>query len=577
MTLDVRSISTSPFENQKPGTSGLRKKVAVVTQPNYLENFVQAIFDALPEKDRVGQTLLVSGDGRYYNRNAIQLICSLAAANGYARVLIGERGLASTPAASAIIRERENGVCSGGIILTASHNPGGPQNDFGIKYNTANGSPALESLTDKIYDLTKQISSYKTAASLPSINIDKRGVYELIPGKFTVEVIDAVEDWLKLMKSIFDFDLLKKLVQRKDFKFVYDGLHGVGGPYAKRVFVDELGAPASCLMASEPKEDFGGGHPDPNLTYAKHLVSLMHVLDPANATDSTPDFGVASDGDCDRNMILGKGCFVTPSDSVAIIASYARECIPYFKSKGVVGLCRSMPTSRALDNVAKKINVPLFETPTGWKFFANLMDAGKASICGEESFGTGSDHIREKDGLWAILAWLSILAHRNQDASKPLVGVQQIQNEFWSEYGRNYYLRYDYEEVESEQATKLMTNLLVLGKDLKSISQHRPNIATMLEKYPIDFVDDFTYVDPVDHSVSPNQGIRFIFKDGSRIIWRLSGTGSVGATIRIYLEKFVPKDTQMVTADALKDLSAMALELCQIEQVTGRKTPSVIT
>lgn len=575
--MDIRTIPTNPCEGQKPGTSGLRKKVAVVRQPNYLENFVQSIFDALPAQEVRGCTLFVSGDGRYYNRQAIQIIAEIAAANGVRRLWIGQGGLVSTPAASAIIREREGGVCYGGILLTASHNPGGPENDFGIKYNTSNGGPALEALTDAIYKKSLAIKEYKKAV-LPTIDLDTVGVQELIPETFTVEIIDPVEDWMRLMRNVFDFELIRKLLSRVDFHMVYDGLSGVAGPYAKALFMTEFHLPAKCLRNCDPKEDFGGGHPDPNLTYAKELVSIMKPLaPPAEVPPTTPDFGAAGDGDNDRNMILGKGFFVTPSDSVAVIAAYAERCIPYFKS-GLKGVSRSMPTSCALDNVAKARGLRLFETPTGWKFFGNLMDAGMLSICGEESFGTGSDHIREKDGLWAVLCWLSILAYRNQDESAPLVSVQNILEEFWSEYGRNYYSRYDYEEVDSTKAARLMEELESLGKDLGAVASKRPAIAHLLQgDYVLAKVDNFTYVDPVDKSVSRNQGVRYIFQDGSRIVWRLSGTGSVGATVRMYLEKYDRTDIDKTAADSLRTLTEIALGLCQMREICGRDAPTVIT
>lgn len=577
--LQIETIPTTPIADQKPGTSGLRKKVAVFQQPHYLANYVQCIFDSLPAEERQGCTLLVSGDGRFYNLQAIQTICEIAAANGYARVWIGKGGLVSTPAASAIIRERENGVASGGLLLTASHNPGGPENDFGCKYNISNGSPAPDSLTDKIYELTKTIKEYKKV-KLTKIDMNTLGVQNLVPGKFVVEVIDAVEDWCALMKRIFDFDMLKRLVKRNDFHFVFDGMSGVAGPYAKRVFVDELGAPASSLHSCDPKEDFNGHHPDPNLTYAKDLVKLMHPLTPADVTSATPSFGAAADGDADRNMILGKGFFVSPGDSVAIITCYAQRCIPYFSHEKIgatFGVSRSMPTSCALDNVSKKMGLPIYETPTGWKYFGNLMEAGKVAICGEESFGTGSNHIREKDGLWAVLAWLSILAFRNQDTAKPLVTVQQIVEEFWGEFGRNYYARYDYEEVDTGEAKQVMDGLLDLGKDIKGIPSKIPKASDLLQKYPISKIDSFTYTDPIDKSVSSNQGIRCLLADGSRMVWRLSGTGSTGATVRIYLERFSKENCLMQSADALKDVAELALELCRIKEITKREKPSVIT
>eukprot|EP01069_Polyplicarium_translucidae_P003026 Polyplicarium_translucidae@DN2191_c0_g1_i1.p1 len=554
--MEVTVIKTKPYEGQKPGTSGLRKKVAVIRQANYLENFIQCIFDSLPKDHVQGSTLLVSGDGRYYNREAIQICCSIAAANGVRRVWVGKGGLMSTPAASCVIRERENGIALGGILLTASHNPGGPENDFGVKYNTGNGGPAPESLTDAIYELTTKISEYKMA-KLNKIDIDTIGVYDIIPGKFSVEVIDPIDDWLTLAKGIFDFQSIQKLIKRPDFTMVYDGLHGVAGPYAKKLFVEELRAKPECLLNCESKEDFGGGHPDPNLTYAKDLVRIMKP-NCDHVPDNTPMFGAAGDGDNDRNMILGRGFFVTPSDSVAVIAAYAQQCIPYFRG-GLKGLARSMPTSMALDSVAKKLNVPIYEVPTGWKFFGNLMDAGKLSICGEESFGTGSDHIREKDGLWAVLAWLSILAHRNPNPTAEFVHVKQIVEEFWTQYGRNRYCRYDYEEVDVTAAKKLMDRLLEMG-----VPEKTPGREVVKR-------DNFSYVDPVDHTETKNQGIRFMFADSSRVVWRLSGTGSVGATIRIYFE------TTSLEAKDLDSLIEYAVKLCQIKEITGRGSPTVIT
>eukprot|EP00386_Alphamonas_edax_P011867 GDKI01037304.1.p1 GENE.GDKI01037304.1~~GDKI01037304.1.p1 ORF type:complete len:477 (+),score=198.31 GDKI01037304.1:1-1431(+) len=474
------------------------------------------------------------------------------------------------------IREREGGICYGGILLTASHNPGGINNDFGIKYNMSNGGPAPESVTDKIFANTQKITQFKRIA-LPQFDISKVGVQQLVPGSFTVEVIDPVGDYVTLMKMIFDFPALKDLVTRPDFKMVYDGMSGVAGPFAKGVFVGELGVSEKCLMGCEPSEDFNDGHPDPNLTYAHDLVEIMHPLNPEKATQDTPDFGAAGDGDCDRNMILGKGFFVTPSDSVAIIAAYAQKCIPYFKD-GLKGVSRSMPTSMALDKVAAKLGVPFFEVPTGWKFFGNLMDAGKCSVCGEESFGTGSDHIREKDGIWAVLCWLAIIAYRTKEAGH-VVSVKQIVEEHWAAYGRNYYTRYDYEECKTEDANGMIAHLRSLVADVSKVPAACPAIAGLLEKMPLDKADDFTYTDPVDGSVSKNQGIRFFLKDGSRIVWRISGTGSVGATIRMYLEKYETDQSRlgMATADAMKDIVTLALGLCQIEKFTGRERPTVIT
>lgn len=556
-------MKTTPYQDQKPGTSGLRKKVKVFKQENYLHNFVAAIFKALPS---VKGTLLIGGDGRYWNREAIQIILQIAAGYGVKSVIVPKGGLASTPACSAIIRSKPD--CFGGILLTASHNPGGPDNDFGIKYNTENGSPAPESLTDKIFEITKTITEYNFV-DLPQVDIDTVGTVEPVSG-FKVEIFDGVTTWLNLMKELFDFEAIRKLIARKDFKFIYDGLNGVAGPYAKALFLNELKADEKSLQQCESKPDFGGGHPDPNLTYADKLVAVMKPLDPeASKCCCVPDFGAAGDGDNDRNMILGKGFFVTPSDSVAIIAAYAEQCIPQFMKSKLKGVARSMPTSCALDAVAKAKKLECYETPTGWKYFGNLLDAGRISICGEESFGTGSDHIREKDGLWAVLCWLSILAYRNQDVSKPLVSVQQIVEEHWREYGRNFYSRYDYEEVDSESAKTLMNNLTELYAK-------KPEL---IKKYSITKIDNFEYKDPVDNSVSKNQGVRVFLNDGSRIIWRLSGTGSVGATVRIYLERYAKGEEylKMATVDALKDISEMALNLCEIERICGRAKPTVIT
>ncbi|EZG55515.1 cytoplasmic phosphoglucomutase [Gregarina niphandrodes] len=526
---------TTPYKDQKPGTSGLRKKVAVFKEKNYLMNFVQSLFNAIPESDYVGQTLLVSGDGRYWCREAVHIIAEVAAGNGVARLWVGKNGWVSTPAGSAIIREREGGICTGGLLLTASHNPGGPTEDFGVKYNCANGGPAPEHVTDAIYEESLKVTTIKRVTLTP-VDLSKLGPVQCTD-KFTIEVIDPVEDWLRKMKTIFDFDLLRSLVKRSDFRFVYDGLNGIAGPYAKAIFVQELGCNADeVLRQCEPLEDFGGHHPDPNLTYAKRLVDEMKVdemkvggstpVPDTGAGPVVPDFGAAGDGDNDRNMILGKRWFVTPSDSVAIIAHYAQRAIPYF-SNGLKGVARSMPTSEALLQVAKKLGVEQYEVPTGWKFFGNLMDADRCSICGEESFGTGSDHIREKDGLWAVLCWMSILAFRAKQDGK-LISVQQINEEFWSEYGRNFYVRYDYENMATEDAAGLMNHLACLD-----VLQYNAELGTNLTK-----ADIFTYHDLVDGSVTKNQGARIFYEDGSRFVVRLSGTGSSGATVRMYFEQF---------------------------------------
>lgn len=607
--LKVETYHTTPYDDQKPGTSGLRKKVTVFQQPHYLENFTQAIFDSLSKNRVEGCTLLVSGDGRYYSDTAIHTICEIAAANGVQRVWIGKNGLVSTPAASAIIREREGGCCYAGILLTASHNPGGPSQDFGVKLNIENGGPAPESVTDKIYGIAKTLKQYRKC-ELPPFQIDQLGIQSFGPS-FSIEVIDAVHDWLTMMTKIFDIPLLRALVETPASgasprcRLVYDALNGVAGPYAKRLLVDVLRAPPESLLHCDPKPDFGGLHPDPNLTYASELVKRMGINPdgtPANAeqtgvaaergvfsiqgssnTQETrpsalPDFGAAGDGDNDRNMILGKNFFVTPSDSVAVIASYATKCIPYFRDRGIQGLSRSMPTSRALDNVAKKLQVELYETPTGWKYFGNLMDANRLSICGEESFGTGSNHIREKDGLWAVLAWLSILAYRNRDPSSPFVSVEHIVKEFWKDYGRNYYTRYDYEQLDLDKAHQLMRELLALGDNLSdNIASKRPAVAQLPNQPTILSIESFTYRDPVDGTVSENQGIQCVLKDGSRIVWRLSGTGSVGATLRIYIERYEKVHIDLPLCEAIQDLARLALALCDVERITGRTQPTVIT
>ena len=648
-------------------------KVTVFQQEHYLANFVQATFDALdgslkgdkkgrergtagrspPPPPRLGtahphhiffslspsstgKTLVVSGDGRFYSDTAIDIIVRMAAANGVAEVWVGTGGLLSTPAVSAILRNRDGGRAAGAFILTASHNPGGPTEDFGIKYNCANGEPAPESLTNAIFEITKTVGQYHIAdpAGLKVV-IDKPGAHDFYVqhaaavggghGGFRLAVIDPVDDYVKLLKSVFDFPALKRLLARPDFSFIFDGMHGVAGPYARRLFVDELGAPETVLVRCEPLPDFGGGHPDPNLTYAAGLVAAMglppasaaapsaaHGDDddahashpPAPISDAPPAFGAACDGDADRNMILGPRFFVTPSDSVAILAAHAAASIPYFKG-GLKGVARSMPTSAALDRVAAALGVPCAEVPTGWKFFGNLMDAGLCSLCGEESFGTGSDHVREKDGLWAVLAWLSVLAHANHadgagaavhsalaklgaaahaathhddtPAAAPappsarLVGVEDIVRAHWATYGRNYYTRYDYEGVDAEKADAVM-----------GLLKAKMGEVTQIRSFVVAKADEFSYTDPVDGSVSAHQGIRYLFTDGSRIIYRLSGTGSAGATIRVYIEQYTPpgagpealgKDA----GEALGPLVTIALGLGEVAKLTGRAAPTVIT
>lgn len=593
--LEVQELPTSPIAGQKPGTSGLRKKTRVFMDGLYLHNFVQAIFDTLPESELRGSTIALGGDGRYWSREAVQIIAKIAAGNGVGRLWIGRGSLLSTPAVSAVIRTREPGKCYGGIILTASHNPGGIDEDFGIKYNVANGGPAPESLTDAMFERTKTITRVKTCPNLPEIDLDTLGTTTVTHGdaSFVVEVIDPAADYAVLVRSIFDMPALRALVTRPDFKMAYDGLSGVAGAYAKDILHDELGVPLSALKNCVPLPDFGGLHPDPNLTYATELVETMGLLkdgsiNPAKATDpEVPDFGAAQDGDADRNMVLGKRFFVTPSDSVAVIAATA-EAIPFFaKAGGLKGVARSMPTSAALDRVAAKKGLTLFEVPTGWKFFGNLMDSGLLGkevynpfLCGEESFGTGSDHVREKDGLWAVLAWLSILAHHNKDTPiGSLVSIEAIVKAHWAEYGRNFYSRYDYEGVESSAGEAVMSTLRDVITTFAAAKAANADHTLPLGPFQLASCDEFRYVDPVDGSVSDKQGLRFNMADGSRVVYRLSGTGSVGATIRVYLEKFEGDVAghEAATADALKDLVVVGLNLGRIEELTGRAAPTVIT
>merc|ERR1712130_245102 len=558
---------TTPFNDQKPGTSGLRKKVKVFQEENYLENFIQSIFDSLDKS--IGCTLVLGGDGRYHNDVAITTILRMAAANQVKKMYVGVGGLMTTPNVSQVVRELK---AYGAIILTASHNPAGPDEDFGVKYNVENGGPAMTICATKIFETSKRIATYKITKQEPVWDIDTVGTYQF--AGMEIEVIDAPKMYVRMVKEIFDFDKLKEFVNRDDFTMVYDSMHGVAGPFAKAIFNGELGLDEGVCMNSVPKPDFNGGHPDPNLKYAHDLVDIMG-LNPEKVPDDEkkiPDFGAAADGDADRNMIVGKKFFVTPSDSVAIIAANA-QCIPYFKD-GLKGVARSMPTSGALDFVATKLDLKLYETPTGWKYFGNLMENGSLSICGEESFGTGSDHVREKDGIWAVLCWLSILADKNPDSSKALVSVEDIVTAHWQEFGRNYYTRYDYETVDKAAAEKLFDHLREKAANFTDGKE-----AIKSEEFKIGTADEFEYTDPVDKSVSKRQGMRFIMSDKSRIIFRLSGTGSVGATIRMYIEKYEGKDGNltMKTADALASLVKIALDLSQMEEFTGRKEPTVIT
>ncbi|MDT4289313.1 alpha-D-glucose phosphate-specific phosphoglucomutase [Methylomonas sp. MO1] len=537
---------TTPYDDQKPGTSGLRKKVKVFQQPKYLENFVQSIFDSL--EDFQGKTLVIGGDGRYFNRKAIQIIIKMAAANGFGELIIGQGGLLSTPAASNIIRKYN---AFGGIVLSASHNPGGPEEDFGIKYNVSNGGPAPEKFTDKLYENTKTITGYKKAR-FGDIDLDVIG--EVEKGGVKIRIIDSVADYAELMAKIFDFDLLKQSIHNGFITLRFDAMHAITGPYAKHILEDTLGATPGSVFNAVPLEDFGGGHPDPNMAHAHELCDIMFGAD-------APTFGAASDGDGDRNMVMGANIFVTPSDSLAIMAANAK-LIPAY-AKGISGVARSMPTSQAVDRVADKLSLPCYETPTGWKFFGNLLDADKITICGEESFGSGSNHVREKDGLWAVLFWLNLIARKRES-------VEDIVHEHWQKYGRDIYCRHDYEAVDSEIANGIVEHLRSQLSNLPGKSWG---------DYEVKFADEFSYTDPVDASVSSNQGIRIGFVNGSRIVFRLSGTGTVGATLRIYLERY-ERDVSKHDQDAqvaLAELIEIAEQLCEVKKRTGRTEPDVIT
>ncbi|HHH45783.1 MAG TPA: alpha-D-glucose phosphate-specific phosphoglucomutase [Thiotrichales bacterium] len=541
----IRTVTTLPFDDQRPGTSGLRKKVHVFRQPHYLENFVQSIFDCL--EDLTGATLVLGGDGRYYNDQAIQVILKMAAANGVGRMLVGRDGLLSTPAASCVIRRHG---ALGGIILSASHNPAGPEGDFGIKYNVSNGGPAPEKLTERIYARSREIREYRLLEA-DDVPLDRCGQQRL--GEMTVEVIDPVADYAELMESLFDFDRIRELFSG-GFRIRYDAMHAVTGPYAREILVRRLGAPEDSVVNATPLPDFGGGHPDPNLTYARALVDALWRED-------APDFGAASDGDGDRNMILGRRFFVTPSDSLAVLAANA-TCAPGYRS-GLAGIARSMPTSRAADRVADRLGIPCYETPTGWKFFGNLLDAGRITLCGEESFGTGSNHIREKDGLWAVLFWLNLLAENRRS-------VADTVRDHWREFGRDYYTRHDYEGIDSEAAQRLMSEL---RGSLAELAGSAP------DGHRIRLADDFRYEDPVDHSISEHQGIRILFENEARIVYRLSGTGTAGATLRVYIERYEPDPSRhgLDAQQALADYIRLADEIAGIRRHTGRERPDVIT
>ena len=541
--MSVALVATTPFEGQKPGTSGLRKKVRVFQQPRYLENFVQSIFDSLT--GFAGATLVVGGDGRYHNRAAVQTILKMAAANGWGKVLVGQGGILSTPAVSCLIRKYNT---FGGIVLSASHNPGGPTEDFGIKYNIGNGGPAPEKVTEAITEKTKTIQQYRILDAA-DVDLDTLGTRML--GELTVEIVDQVADYALLMESLFDFAAIRDLFA-SGFRMKFDAMHAVTGPYAREILEHRLGAAIGTVINGIPSEDFGQGHPDPNLVHAHELVELLTGPD-------APDFGAASDGDGDRNMILGRDFYVTPSDSLAVLAANATLCPAY--AEGLAGIARSMPTSAAADRVAKALDIRCWEVPTGWKFFGTLMDAGLATLCGEESFGTGSDHVREKDGLWAVLMWLNVLAKRRESVAAIVTG-------HWATYGRNIYSRHDYEGVDSDAANRLMD--LLRGLDLSNCA---------LGGYKVACHDDFAYTDPVDGSTTTKQGVRIIFVDGSRIVYRLSGTGTEGATLRVYIERYEPDPTKhdVDPQEALSDLITIARDLAEIEKRTGRNAPTVIT
>ena len=535
----------TPFTDQKPGTSGLRKSSQQFEAPHYLESFVEAVFRTLTGVQ--GGTLVLGGDGRYGNRRAIDVILRMGAAHGLSKVIVATGGILSTPAASNLIRKRQ---AIGGIILSASHNPGGPDGDFGVKVNGANGGPTPASFTDAVFECTKTLEQY-SIVDAAAIAIDTPGSHSI--GAMQVEVIDGVDDFVALMQQLFDFDRIRELI-RSDFPLAFDAMHAVTGPYATRLLEEILGAPAGSVRNGVPLEDFGGGHPDPNLTYAHELAELLLDMDKFR-------FGAACDGDGDRNMILGQHCFVNPSDSLAVLTANATVAPAY--ADGLAGVARSMPTSSAVDVVAKELGIDCYETPTGWKFFGNLLDAGKITLCGEESFGTGSNHVREKDGLWAVLFWLQILAERR-------CSVAEIMAEHWKRFGRHYYSRHDYEAVASDAAHGLFDRLEGMLPGLVGQSFAGRSVSA---------ADNFSYTDPVDGSVTKGQGLRILLEDGSRVMVRLSGTGTKGATIRVYLESYVPSsgDLNQDPQVALADMISAINELAEIKQRTGMDRPTVIT
>jgi phosphoglucomutase len=544
--MQIETRSTQPFSDQKPGTSGLRKKVETFIQPHYLENFVQAVFDAMPKVK--GTTLVLGGDGRYYNRTAAQIIIRMAAANGVSKILVGQGALLSTPAASCVIRKSG---ADGGFILSASHNPGGPDEDFGIKFNTENGGPAPESFTNAIFEHTKSLNRYLTIDA-PDIDLDRIGTQNI--GDLIVEIIDPVNDYEALMASLFDFEAIRAGFKDGSLSIRFDALHAITGPYAQRILVERLGAPASAVVNAIPLEDFGGGHPDPNLVHAHELAEWMDRAD-------APALGAASDGDGDRNMIMGAHFFVNPSDSLAVLAANL-HLLPGYRA-GLKGVARSMPTSRAVDRVGKALGLGYYETPTGWKFFGNLLDAGKITLCGEESFGTGSDHVREKDGLWAVLAWLNLLAIRKES-------VADIVQAHWQQYGRDVYSRHDYEGIPLEVGEGIMEHVK---------SQLPTLTGRAFGDYVVTDADDFCYQDPIDGSVSPHQGLRIIFGEKARMVFRMSGTGTVGATVRLYIEQYETEAArqELDAQEILRDLILLAESLSEIRKRSGMAAPTVIT
>ncbi len=544
--MTTKQVKTQAYSDQKPGTSGLRKKVTQFQKAGYLENFVQSVFNTIAPCN--GKKLIVGGDGRFFNREAIQIIIRMAIANGFSHILVGKGGILSTPAASCVIRK--NKAC-GGIILSASHNPGGPDEDFGIKFNGENGGPAPEKLTDLIYQQTISIEQYFIIES-DDINLDKLATLQVEDTQ--IDIIDPVSDYADLMESMFDFESMRNLLASGNFRMRFDAMHAVNGPYGKEILEKRLGAPAGTVINGVPLTDFGGGHPDPNLVHAHELVALLNGDDPL-------DFGAASDGDGDRNMVLGKAFYINPCDSLAVLTANA-HCVPAY-AKGISGVARSMPTSRAVDRVAKAMKIPCYETPTGWKFFGNLLDAGKITLCGEESFGTGSDHVREKDGLWAVLFWLNLIAVKKQPLSK-------IVENHWAQYGRDYFTRHDYEALDSDKAQDMFTQLK------EKIDTLPGQVVAGIE---IESADDFQYFDPVDGSKTTGQGVRIFLKNGGRVVFRLSGTGTQGATLRVYLDSYEdnPDLLDQDTQKALNTLIQVAETVAGIKQFTGRIEPDVIT